>query len=93
MTKIYEVIPILMFQVCKVGNVYGHFVPSKTWVSLVCSKILSIEPRCCTTDLMILALIIEASDPELFHDLAEDLVLALQDDAVCLKIDVRKAFA
>ena len=75
------------------ANVYGHFVPPKTWVSLFCSKILSIEPRCCTTDLMILALIIEASDPELFHDLGEDLVLALQDDAVCLKIDVRKAFA
>ena len=76
--------------VCKVAEMYGHFVPPKTWLSLVCPKILATDPRCCATDLMVLSAMIEASDKELFARVAEDLVLTLQDDSVCLRIDVRK---
>ena len=75
--------------VCKVAEMYGRFVPPKTWLSLVRPKILATDPpRCCATDLMVLSAMIEAADRELLARVAEDLVLTLQDDSVCLRIDV-----
>ena len=76
--------------VCRVAEAYGAFVPPKTWLSLACPKVLAADPRASATDLMVVSLVVQASDKELFAHVAEDLVLTLQDDTVCLRIDVSR---
>ena len=66
--------------VCKAASVYGRFVPPKTWLSLVCPRLLAADPRSVATDLMVLSTIIQSSDSELFQHIAEDLVLTLQGE-------------
>merc|ERR1719414_2096414 len=50
---------------CRVANVYGYFVPSKTWSPLIVQRLIS-QPSTC--DLLILSNILQGADPDTFEE-------------------------
>ena len=69
---------------CRVAEVYGSFVPSKTWCPLMSQRIMS-QPNAC--DLLILANILRGSEPSKFVECLVDMANTLQDDSVCMIVD------
>ena len=67
------------------AEIFGYFVPPTTWVPLITQRLLS-NP--CQNDLMILAKVIDGSDPELLKYCLEDLAITLQDDSICFSLCV-----
>ena len=70
---------------CRVANVYGRFIPPKTWCPLVKQRVMS-QPNTC--NLLILGSILHGSDPDTFsRDFLIEMASIVQDDSVCLIVD------
>ena len=69
---------------CRVANVYGYFVPSKTWCPFIVQRLIS-QPSVC--DLLILSNILQGTDPDTFEECSKSIANALQHDTVCLIVD------
>ena len=69
---------------CRVANVYGYFVPSKTWSPLIVQRLIS-QPSTC--DLLILSNILQGADPDTFEECSKNIADALHQDSVCLIVD------
>ena len=75
----------IQFQMARSAEIYGYFVPPTTWCPLVTERLLANPSQ---GELMILAKIMDGSDPELLKYCLEDLAITLQDDSVCLSLCV-----
>ena len=75
----------IKFQMSRSAEIYGHFVPPTTWCPLVTERLLANPSQ---GELMILAKIMDGSDPELLKYCLEDLAITLQDDSICLSLCV-----
>jgi hypothetical protein len=69
----------------RIAEMYGYFVPPTTWCLMVTERLLSNPSQ---GELMILAKILDGSDPELLKYVLEDLAITLQDDSICLSLCV-----
>ena len=69
------------FQVARSAEIFGYFVPPTTWCPMITQRLQN-DPS--QSDLMILAKVLDGSDPELLKYCLEDLAITLQNDAVCL---------
>ena len=67
------------------AEIYGYFVPPTTWCPMVTERLLSNPSQ---GELMILAKILDGSDPELLKYCLEDLAITMQDDSICLSLCV-----